>query len=285
MEYGRLGEFYSKKHSQTPPKSSYFSTTAPAQPINFDQKEYELKTSSIKRGNTDTNSKRDFMQMKIKDSLNFGKCNDFASMKTTNYDSVNKTESKFGFKPPINDFYKPEYTSTKNYQRMMEHQHHSQLRKYSQDSLMKSSLLHGSQKHSLVSTSSLSSKNNACKGSRDSLNSVSSGSNNSNNARSSPIHLKTDSNVSTVTSYQNSKFIHARSPSMMYTKNYLQKTKLQNPNLMKQIKSTSLPSSSILHAAAIASASSPKPPKPIDLKNQKRGSSLTRGENKYRIQF
>jgi hypothetical protein len=224
------------------------------------------------------------------ESLQFAKANDYSGLKPKNYGSINKIESKFGFKPTMNEFCKPEYTSTKNYQRLDETPLHSfgQPRKNSQDnSSMKRSLLPGARKLSSVlaqsstSASPLSaSKNNPSKGSRDSLNSVSSGSNSNN--RSSPVHSKTDSNLSTTTFSQHQ---FSRMTPPMDAKKYLQKTKLQGPMLMKQIKTSSLPSSSILHAAAAAAAASSLPPKPIDVKAQRRGASLTRGENKYRIQF
>jgi hypothetical protein len=219
--------------------------------------------------------------------MQFAKANDYAGMKAKNYGSINKIESKFGFKPTMNDFCKPEYTSTKNYQRLDETPlHFAQSRKNSQDSSsMKRSLLPGARKlgsvlaQSSTATPLSASKNNPSKGSRDSLNSVSSGSNSNN--RSSPVHSKTDSNLSTTTFSQHQ---FSRMTPPMDTKKFLQKTKLQGPMLMKQIKTSSLPSSSILHAAA-AAASSSLPPKPIDTKAQRRGASLTRGENKYRIQF
>lgn len=169
------------------------------------------------------------------------------------------SDDKFGFKQDY---------STRNYQRLDE-------------SPRKVSLIPNSRKEKSIPKA----------GSRDSLNSASSGSNNSNNSntpvRSSPNHVKTDSNSSTSTYQRNLSSPQTKSSFIASAKN-----KIQQFNQ----KSSSLPSSSTLHkkastptfssssASNTTSSASLPPTKPSDNKGQqRRGHSLARGENRYRI--
>ncbi|XP_058828371.1 uncharacterized protein LOC131688216 [Topomyia yanbarensis] len=348
IEYGRLSDSEGKKRADTPPKTDA-------------QKDYELKTSSLKRANGGAFGKREFSPgksyLEMKDTFQLAK--DYGVLKSKNYGSVGNTsmvpmknESKFGFGTKSSnttanssEFSKPDYTSTKNYQRLEEQ--NPQMRKSSLDTaIMKRSLLPNVRKLSAATV----------KGSRESLNSASSGSNNSNNSnqmpRSSPIHpanagavnqpslvyhhhnhlhhgrtpprfihhQQSTSAESTKSSQnppspQSPTINHPQSPffnkltpstaSKLHQINAQQQQQPQQQQQQQQHKTTTLPSASILHAAVTASATSAigqqttasLPPKPMmDAKSslgtsgcsssgQRRGSSLTRGENKYRIQF
>ncbi|XP_055534468.1 angiomotin-like protein 1 [Wyeomyia smithii] len=343
IEYGRLSDSEGKKRAETPPKSDA-------------QKDYELKTSSLKRANAAAYSKREFSPgksyLEMKDTFQLAK--DYGTLKSKNYGSLGNTsivplknDSKFGFGSKCNsstanscEFSKPDYTSTKNYQRLEE----QSPRKSSLDTAtMKRSLLPNVRKLSSATV----------KGSRESLNSASSGSNNSNNSnplsRSSPIHsMPTNSGVNLPTSlvyHHHNHLHHGRTPprfihhqqstSAESTKSPLNPPSPQSPTVnhqqspfcnklspstaskiqqinaqqqqQQQHKTTTLPSASILHAAVTASATSAigqqttasLPPKPMmdgklsgsgnsfgsSSQGQRRGSSMARGENKYRIQF
>ncbi|XP_058466912.1 uncharacterized protein LOC131439647 [Malaya genurostris] len=341
IEYGRLSDSEGKKRAETPLKTDA-------------QKDYELKTSSLKRATNGGGAfgKREFSPgksyLEMKDTFQLAK--DYGALKSKNYGSVGNTslvpmknDSKFVFGSKSSnttanscEFSKPDYTSTKNYQRLEEQS--PQMRKSSLDTAtMKRSLLPNVRKLSSATV----------KGSRDSLNSASSGSNNSNNSnqisRSSPIHSNNSGGggvnpqPSLVYHHHNHlhhgrtppRFIHHQpstsaestkssvnppSPQSPTTINYQQSPFFNNklsPSTtsklpqQQQHKTTTLPSASILHAAVTASATSAigqqttasLPPKPMtDAKSgfgnagsstsgQRRGSSLTRGENKYRIQF
>lgn len=335
IEYGRLSDSEGKKRAETPPKSDA-------------QKDYEMKTSSLKRASGGNSNKREFSPgksyLEMKDSLQLVK--DYGSMKTKNYGSLGntsmapslKSESKFGFGSKSNastanscEFSKPDYTSTKNYQRLEEQS--PQSRKSSADS--------GTMKRSLLPNVRKLSSGQPVKGSRDSLNSASSGSNNSNNSnqifRSSPVHSQAVQQ-SSLGYHHHNHLHHGRTPPRFI--HHLQSTSVEsnksshnlpspqsptshqqpffgkmsqnsssklhpmnNQQPQQQHKPSALPSASILHAAVTASATSAigqqttasLPPKPVsDNKGcpgssggsgQRRGSSLTRGENKYRIQF
>ncbi|XP_053690394.1 angiomotin-like protein 1 [Sabethes cyaneus] len=334
IEYGRLNDSEGKKRAETPPKSDA-------------QKDYELKTSSLKRANASAYGKREFSPgksyLEMKDTFQLAK--DYGTLKSKNYGSLGNTsmvpmknDSKFGFGSKSNsstanscEFSKPDYTSTKNYQRLEE----QSPRKSSLDTAtMKRSLLPNVRKLSSATV----------KGSRESLNSASSGSNNSNNSnpisRSSPIHSMaptSGANLPTSLVYHHHnhlhhgrtppRFIHhQQSTSAESTKSSLNPPSPQSPTVnhqqspffnklspstqqQQQHKTTTLPSASILHAAVTASATSAigqqttasLPPKPVvdgkltgsgagsnagsSSQAARRGSSLTRSENKYRIQF
>lgn len=265
IEYGRLGTETPppdlKKRSQTPP--------TPTNPTVDFEKQFEMKTSSLKRQNYTNRefspSSNNYMEMK--ESLKFNKPQEYNMMKHRNYGAIYsaKQDSKFGFKPT--EFSKPEYTSTRNYQRL--------------DDSRKASLLPNPRKISPMPND---------KNSRDSLNSAnSSGSNTSTTTtpiRSSPCHTKSDSNSSQIT-YHNirSQYSPASGTSILLPTNKQSfissaKNKLQSHQI-QNTKMSSLPSSSILHAKASGSL---PPAKPESQKSQ-RGHSLARGENNYRIQF
>ncbi|XP_055612160.1 uncharacterized protein LOC129758638 [Uranotaenia lowii] len=340
IEYGRLSDSEGKKMAETPPKTP--------------EADYDMKPSSLKRstGSGQAFNKREFSPAKsyieMKDTLQLA-AKDYGTLKSKNYGSMSntgaiipspgKSEGKFGFGSKSNtsnscEFSKPDYTSTRNYQRLEEQP--LQSRKSSVDtSSMKRSLLPNVRK--LSST--------PIKGSRDSLNSASSGSNNSNNSnhlsRSSPIHPSAAQVVqpppNTMVYHHHNHLHHGRTPprfihhsqstSAESTKsshhNLQQSPQTQQPpplfgkmspstTKLQTHKTSTLPSASILHAAVTASATiangqqstASLPPKPMtDGKSgisgnggsssggssagqqQRRGSSLTRTENKYRIQF
>ncbi|XP_063701887.1 myb-like protein AA [Culicoides brevitarsis] len=273
IEYGRLGPETPpppdlKKRSQTPP--------TPTNPTIDFEKQFEMKASSLKRqpyGNREFSPAKNYMEMK--ESLKFNpKPQDYNMMKHRNYGAIYsaKQDSKFGFKP---DF------STRNYQRL--------------DDTRKASLLPNPRKVSPMPQND-SATNEKQKNSRDSLNSAnSSGSNTSTTTtpiRSSPCHGKSDSNSSASITYHNVRSQYSPGngaggilmPMPSNKQSFLTsaKNKFQGHQVQSN-KSSSLPSSSILHAKATATASLP-PAKPDNGKNQ-RGHSLARGENKYRIQF
>lgn len=221
--------------------------------------------------------------MEMKEALDFSNYN-----KHKDYGSMNKTDSKFVGYKSSGDFSTPDYTSTKNYQRLDDTKND----KISSDSTssLKRSLLPSARKLSILTPTNI----NTTKNSRDSLNSASSGSNNSNNSnpRSSPHHIKTDSNSSNILYHHNGQFSHARTPPKYIrltppteSRTYLPKTASNQQKLHQyatQQKTSSLPG--MYNPGGSNSAS--LPPKPVDNKNNnRRGSSLTRGENRYRIQF
>lgn len=286
IEYGRLGPSPDpdlKKRSQTPP-------TPTNAPTDF-QKQFELKTSSLKRSDY---TKREFSPAKnyMEDSIKLVKAQDYDMLKRRNYGAIYsaKQDAKFGFKQI--DFSKPDYTSTRNYQRLEEPR--------------KNSLIPNARKISPMPINMSSNpidKSIIAKNSRDSLNSAnSSGSAQSNLSstptpiRQSPCHTKSESNSSSSITYHNVRSQYSPSsgttilmqpPSGKQQSNssFITAAKNKFQNQIQPNKSTSLPSSSILHAKA--SAASLPPTKPLDAnvnKNQ-RGHSLARGENKYRIQF
>lgn len=244
IDYDRLNESDMKKRSQTPPK-----LTA--------QRGYELKTSSLKRG--------EFGKREYSPSSNF-------TIKHKNYGSISQ-----GNDPNINEYHlKSEYPSTKNYQRL-------------DDPKTSLKMIKESSKRSLL-PSARNIGTNTTKTSRDSINSGSSGSNNSNNSRSSPVHIKTDSNTSNIIYHHTGQFHHSRTPPKYIRltpppnetspRNYLTAAN-HKPTQLK------LPSPTIYHSSPGVgpnSAITSLPPK-ADVKNSRRGTSITRGENRYRIQF
>lgn len=261
IDYDRLNDGDMKKRSQTPPK-----------PHN---RAYELKTSSLKRG--------EFSKREYSPSNNY-------KIKHKNYGSISQSPS--------------DYPSTKNYQRFDDGKSQFKNTKENSPSMKRSLLPRGKSENSTINENSgrggggnVTSSSNIGKTSRDSINSGSSGSNHSNNSRSSPLHIKTDSNTSnTINSRQ---FHHnTRNSSPKYIRltpppNQSQKLQFQ-PNFVN--KNSSIPShhnfQSNLPSPTSSSASS-LPPKPVgDIKNLKRGNSINRGtpghgsgENRYRIQF
>lgn len=148
------------------------------------------------------------------------------------------------------EFSKPEHTSTKYYQRLeespkMNKNCDSSGGSGSGSGGFKRSLLPSARKYS-PATASNSNKQH----SRDSLNSSESNQSANSNLRQSPIHLKVD--------VHNPSFHHQHINS---------RTPPKYMSLAPQDKTASLP------------------PKPIDNRTGRRGGSVTRGENRYKIQF
>lgn len=247
IDYDRLSDLSNKARSQTPPKLSQSSMA------------FEMKAATMKRNDFScrdyrTSPAKNYVEMK--EMLNFP--NPHFSLKRKDYGSMNKSE-----------FSKPEHTSTKYYQRLEE-----------SPKMNKSSSNNGGGgvgggsvgggggngggssggsgggnsangfKRSLLPSARKYSPANACnpnkQHSRDSLNSSESNHSMNSNRRQSPIHLKIDVHNASNPSYHH-QHINSRTP----------------PHLPPQdTKNHSLP---------------PKP--------GQRGGSVTRGENRYKIQF
>lgn len=143
------------------------------------------------------------------------------------------------------EFSKPEHTSTKYYQRLEES---PKLNKTSDSGAFKRSLLPSARKYSPAAACNSNKQH-----SRDSLNSSESNHSVNSNLRQSPIHLKVD-----VHNASNASFHHPHMNS---------RTPPKYMSLAPQDKTASLP------------------PKPIDNRTGRRGGSVTRGENRYKIQF
>lgn len=218
-----------------------------------------MKSNTMKRSEF---NRRDFSPGKnyldVKDALAFPKP-DF-TLKRKDYGS----------------FSKPEFTSTRNYQRLEDS---PKPMKANQDIAYKRSLLPSSRKYSTGA-------NNAGKNSRDSLNSSESNHSTNSNPRSSPVHIKTDSSTSNNTYHSRTppKYVPPISPQ---EKSFLAARQQSNQQQRQQIKAASMmPTCEPNKGTCTSSSSSASlPPKPNDNKSGKRGSSLTRGENRYRIQF
>lgn len=153
------------------------------------------------------------------------------------------------------EFSRPEHTSTKYYQRLEESPKSNKTSDNNSNSgnsgggvgAFKRSLLPSARKYSPAAACSSNKQH-----SRDSLNSSESNHSVNSNLRQSPIHLKVDvHNASNASFHQH---INSRTPPKYMS-------------LAPQDKTASLP------------------PKPIDNRNGRRGSSVTRGENRYKIQF
>lgn len=240
IEYDRLSDTELKCRAQTPPKS------------NSNQSKYDLKSNTMKRsdfGRRDFSPGKNFLD--VKETLAFPKP-DF-SLKRKDYGS----------------FSKPEFTSTRNYQRLEDS---PKPMKANQDIAYKRSLLPSSRKYSTGT-------NNTGKNSRDSLNSSESNNSTNSNPRSSPVHIKTDSSTSNNTYHSRTppKYVPPISPQ---EKSFLAARQQNNQQQRQQIKAASM-----MPTTCTSSTSASLPPKPNDNKSGKRGSSLTRGENRYRIQF
>lgn len=245
IEYDRLSDSSNKARSQTPPK---LSQTSP----------FDLKAATMKRNEY---SRRDFASpaknyVEMKEMLNFP--NPHFSLKRKDYGSMNKSE-----------FSKPEHTSTKYYQRLEES---PKMNKTSDTgtnsgnsnsgggsaggsgggssggSGFKRSLLPSARKYSPAAACTSNKQH-----SRDSLNSSESNHSVNSNLRQSPIHLKVD--------------VHNASNASFHHPHINSRTPPKYMSLAPQDKTASLP------------------PKPIDNRNGRRGSSVTRGENRYKIQF
>lgn len=226
--------------------------------------------------------------------MSFTKNDMSTTFKRKDYGTMNTNEPttpKFGFKNTT-DFSRPEFISTKKYQRLEDS---PKLTKTTDSNTLKRSLLPNSRKLNVLQQNNNNNSNIHQKNLRDSFNS--SGSNNSNQSnvtsRNSPMHIKTDSNSSHLTLRLHSKtppkFIHFGPATTTTTgigssnnnvtlndnSNNSSHNRLHQPSQMKS--SLPLPNS----------PTSSLPPKPVDNKSGRRGSSLSRngGENRYRIQF
>ncbi|XP_055689779.1 uncharacterized protein DDB_G0284459-like isoform X2 [Lutzomyia longipalpis] len=221
IEYDRLSDSELKKRSQTPPKLAQRAAA------------YDLKTGSLKR--TEYSPRREFSPQKtyieMKDAMVF---------KHKDYGSI-----------PRPTFSKPDFTSTRNYQRLEE-----------VSPARKASPADGTLKRSLL-PSVVRKPTPVGKSSRDSLNSASSGSNNSNhsatNSRSSPIHAEQP---------YHPLHYHAKTPPKYIPLGV-------RPLAPPPVK----PQPPMMHHPPPPAAS--LPPKPAE----RRAGSVTRGENRYRIQF
>lgn len=148
------------------------------------------------------------------------------------------------------EFSKPEHTSTKYYQRLEES---PKLNKNADGGGFKRSLLPSARKYSPAAASNSNKPH-----SRDSLNSSESNHSANSNLRQSPIHLKVD--------------VHNASNGLFHHPHLNSRTPPKYMSLAPQDK------------AAFKTAS--LPPKPTDNRGTgRRGSSVTRGENRYKIQF
>lgn len=201
------------------------------------------------------------------------------------------------------EFSKPDYTSTKNYHRLEE----SPKPSISSNATAKSANITGpssspestSFKRSMLPSARKYSPQppGGVKSSRDSLNSSESNQSTSSNTRSSPVHIKSDSTLSSAqqhhqpASYHHN---HSRTPPKYMPLSQQEKSLMVARQLNSQRQQhLQLQQQHQMKAASSASgsstpASSPTaslPPKPVDNKNARRGGSLTRGENRYRIQF
>lgn len=167
-------------------------------------------------------------------------------------------------------FSKPEFTSTRNYQRLEDS---PKPMKANQEIAYKRSLLPSSRKYTAGT-------NSTGKNSRDSLNSSESNNSTNSNPRSSPVHIKTDSSTSNNTYHSRTppKYVPPISPQ---EKSFLAARQQNNQQQRQQ----QMKAASMTPTSTGNTSSASLPPKPNDSKSGKRGSSLTRGENRYRIQF
>ncbi|KAJ6641446.1 hypothetical protein Bhyg_06385, partial [Pseudolycoriella hygida] len=220
IDYDRLSDTELKCRAQTPPKSS-----------NPNQSKYDMKSNTMKRNEI---ARRDYSPGKsfldVKDTLAFPKP-DF-SLKRKEYGS----------------FSKPEFTSTKNYQRLEDS---PKAMKANQDAAYKRSLLPSSRNKYSTGT------NNSAKNSRDSLNSSESNNSTNSNPRSSPVHIKTDSSTSNNTYHSRTppKYLPPISPQ---EKSFLA-ARQHNNQRQQQIKAVS-----VTPTCTGNSSSASLPPKPND---------------------
>lgn len=152
------------------------------------------------------------------------------------------------------EFSKPEHTSTKYYQRLEESPKTNKTSDMcgggggGSSGGFKRSLLPSARKYSPAAASNSNKQH-----SRDSLNSSESNQSANSNLRQSPIHLKVD--------------VHNASSNASFHQHMNSRTPPKYMSLAPQDKTASLP------------------PKPIDNRTGRRGGSVTRGENRYKIQF
>ncbi|XP_055322384.1 putative uncharacterized protein DDB_G0271982 isoform X3 [Sitodiplosis mosellana] len=223
-------------------------------PPKMSQLQFEMKAATMKRNEY---SRRDFTPpaknnyVEMKEMLNFP--NPHFSLKRKDYGSMMSKQSEFS---------KPEHTSTKYYQRLEESPKMNKASESgnsgggggggsgSSGSAFKRSLLPSARKYSPAAASN----SNKQQHSRDSLNSSESNHSVNSNLRQSPIHLKVD--------------VHNASNASFHHQHINSRTPPKYMSLTTQDKTASLP------------------PKPIDNnRTGRRGGSVTRGENRYKIQF
>lgn len=270
IDYDRLSDTELKARSQTPPK---LLTHSP-----FDIKSSSLKRNDFMRRDYSTPAKSNYVEMK--EALN-NFPNPHFSLKRKDYGTMQSSSA-----PQKTEFSKPEYTSTKYYQRLEES---PKLCKASPESSggYKRSLLPSARKYSPAPNPAATTKQN----SRDSLNSSESNQSMVSNLRQSPVHLKLDPN-SPANPYGHSHQTSSRTPPRYMSLTPQEKSYLSSrqPQMPPSPTSSSTKSTSLLvsnNSSSVSPAS--LPPKPIDNRNgnsnNRRGASVSRGENRYRIQF
>lgn len=269
IDYDRLSDTELKARSQTPPK---LLTHSP-----FDIKSASLKRNDFMRRDYTSPTKNNYVEMK-EVLTNFP--NPHFSLKRKDYGTMQAAAAASAQQKT--EFSKPEYTSTKYYQRLEES---PKMGKASPDSSngsgFKRSLLPSARKYSPAPNATPTNKQN----SRDSLNSSESNQSVVSNLRQSPVHLKIDPN-SAGNPYGHAHQTSSRTPPRYMSltpqeKSYLSSRQPQMP--------PSPTSSSTKSTSLLVGPHSSLPPKPIDNRNgnpnNRRGGSVTRGENRYRIQF
>lgn len=280
LDYDRLSDTELKHCSQTPPPTPKLLQIPTSST-------YDLKSSSLSR-NSEFGGRQEYSPspssggaggggyIEMKESLSFPKP-DF-SLKRKDYGSMTNTS----------EFSKPEYTSTRNYQRL---EGSPKPTKQSEaPSMFKRSLLPSVRKYSSPQSNTTNITNtNGSKNSRDSLNS--SGSNNSTNSqttRSSPVHIKTDSTTFQSRSRTPPKYMQLSPQEKSFLDARQQQRQQQQQQLLHPSSAATASNKTSMIPGCSPTNVSALPPKPnMDGSKSitRRGSSLTRGENRYRIQF
>lgn len=273
LDYDRLSDTEFKARSQTPPK---LLTHSP-----FDIKSSSLKRNDFMRRDYTSPAKNNYVEMK-EVLTNFP--NPHFSLKRKDYGTMQSASQQ------KTEFSKPEYTSTKYYQRLEES---PKLCKPSPDTSggFKRSLLPSARKYSPAPNAAANLAPPNKQNSRDSLNSSESNNSVVSNLRQSPLHLKIDQ-TSAANPYGHSHQTSSRTPPRYMSltpqeKSYLSSRQQQMP---PSPTSSSSKSNSLLVSNNSSVSPASLPPKPtIDNRNanaiNRRGGSMTRGENRYRIQF
>lgn len=279
IDYDRLSDTDLKARSQTPPK---LLTHSP-----FDIKSSSLKRNDFMRRDYSSPAKNNYVEMK-EVLTNFP--NPHFSLKRKDYGTMQSVPQQ------KTEFSKPEYTSTKYYQRLEES---PKLCKPSADGF-KRSLLPSARKYSPapnVSAAAVAAAAIAGTGttnkqqSRDSLNSSESNHSVVSNMRQSPVHLKIDTNSTTTNPYGHNHHTSSRTPPRYMSLTPQEKSYLSSrqPQMPPSPNSSSSKSNSLLGGNNSSVSPASLPPKPIDNRSgnqtNRRGGSITRGENRYRIQF
>lgn len=268
IDYDRLSDTELKARSQTPPT---LLTHSP-----FDIKSSSLKRNDFMRRDYTSPAKNNYVEMK-EVLTNFP--NPHFSLKRKDYGTIQQTMQQ------KTEFSKPDYTSTKYYQRLEES---PKLCKASPEASggFKRSLLPSARKYSAAPNAASANKPT---NSRDSLNSSESNNSVVSNLRQSPVHLKIDPNSGAP--YGHSHQTSSRTPPRYMSLTPQEKSYLSSrqPQMPPSPTSSSTKSNSLLVGNNSSVSPASLPPKPIDNRNgnpnSRRGGSMTRGENRYRIQF